>query len=255
MSRTHLVIPDQHAHPDFSNERADFLAKLIIDVKPDVVINIGDGADMPSLASYDKGKRSFYGKSYKKDIDAWLDFQDRLWAPVKAQKKKMPDRYHLEGNHEERIERALDLSPELQGTIGFSDLRLDDYNNEVVRYHGDTPGILKVDGVAYAHYFISGIMGRSVSGEHPAYTLLSKNFRSCTQGHAHTLDFCERTDVDGSKVMGMVCGVFQDYDSPWAGHRNDLWWRGVVIKHNVAGGVYDPEFISLDRLKKSYGVK
>jgi len=39
----------------------------------------------------------------------------------------------------------------------------------------------------------------------------------------------------------------------WAGLTNDLWWRGVVVKHNVENGVYDPEFISLQRLKDIYG--
>ena len=45
MSRTHLVIPDGHAHPDFHNKRAEWLGALIADVKPDVVINIGDVAE------------------------------------------------------------------------------------------------------------------------------------------------------------------------------------------------------------------
>ena len=68
MSRTHLIIPDPHAHPDFHNERADWLGKLIKYLKPDVVINIGDAADMPSLCSYDKCTRAFGVRSYRKDI-------------------------------------------------------------------------------------------------------------------------------------------------------------------------------------------
>ena len=63
-----LVIPDSHAHPDYDNKRADYLAKLIIDETPDVVVNIGDKWDFNSLSSYDKGKRSFHGRSYKKEV-------------------------------------------------------------------------------------------------------------------------------------------------------------------------------------------
>jgi hypothetical protein len=59
---THLVIPDQHAHPDFHNKRADWLGQLIKELRPDVVINIGDAADMPSLSSYDKGTKGFQGR-------------------------------------------------------------------------------------------------------------------------------------------------------------------------------------------------
>lgn len=250
---THLVVPDPHAHPDFPNDRADWLGCLIADLKPDVVINLGDAADMPSLASYDKGKRSFHGKTYARDINAHLDFQERMWAPMKKLKKKMPRSIVFEGNHEERIERALDSAPELEGSVSFDDLDYRTYYDDIVRYDGQTPGILAVDGIHYAHYFITGVSGRNVSGEHPAYSLLTKEFDSCTCGHIHVLDFAERTKANGRKVYGLVAGVYQDYNADWAGKINDLWWRGVVIKRGVEDGCYDPEFVSLKRLKEIYG--
>jgi hypothetical protein len=253
VSKTILVVPDQHAHPDYNNDRADLLAKTIIDLQPDIVVNIGDGADMTSLASYDKGKRSFHGKSYDKDVKAHLDFQSRMWDPVKARKKRLPDRYYFIGNHEQRIDRALDMAPELEGTIGYKDLELRQYYDEVIDYEGGTPGVKVIEGVAFAHYFITGIMGRPISGEHPAYSLITKNFQSCVQGHTHVLDFCERTTADRRKVMSVVCGVYQDYEAPWAGNVNDLWWRGLVILHNTDGGQFDLETVSLQRLKKVYG--
>jgi hypothetical protein len=73
MGKTHLVVPDQHAAPGFHNDRADWLGQLIKDIKPDVLINIGDAADMSSLSSYDKGKAQFHGRNYEKDINAHLD--------------------------------------------------------------------------------------------------------------------------------------------------------------------------------------
>lgn len=253
MTKKILVVPDQHAHPDFNNDRADWLGRFILESKPDIVVNIGDAADMCSLSSYDKGKRAFQGKSYAKDINAHLDFQDRMWHPVNKSKKKKPSRYFFVGNHCQRIERALDLSPELEGTIGYKDLMLEDFYNEVIHYEGDTPGIKVIEGIAFAHFFITGVMGRAISGEHQAYTLLSKNFQSCIQGHTHTLDFCERTNAEGKKIQGLVCGVFQDYDSPWAGERNKMWWRGLTVLNNVENGQFDLECISLKTLQKEYG--
>ena len=252
MSRTHLVIPDAHAHPQFGNERADWLGKLIADIKPDVVVNLGDNADMPSLASYDKGKRAFQGRTYRADIDAHLDFQKRMWAPIRKLRKKLPYAVFLEGNHEQRIERAIDASPELEGSISFDDLEVRQYYDSIIRYRGGTPGIVELDGVHYAHYFVSGIMGRPIGGEHPAYSLLTKEFVSCTCGHIHVLDFSERTSADGRKIYGLVGGVFQDYEAPWAGEVNKLWWRGVILKRNVEDGQYDLQFISMDSLKKEY---
>lgn len=253
MSKTHLVIPDSHAHPEFNNNRADYLGKLILDVRPDVVIHLGDSADLSSLASYDKGTRAAIGRTYRADIDSHLDFIDRAFSPLRKAKRKMPHRVFLEGNHEHRIERALDASPELIGTIDMRDLQLEENFNEVVYYEGGTPGVYQVDGVFYAHYFISGLMGRPISGQHHAASLLTSQMASCTQGHSHLCDYAVRTRAGGTKMHGLVAGVFQDYDSKWAGKSNELWWRGVIVKHNVENGSYDPQFISLDSLRKEYG--
>lgn len=252
MGNTHLVIPDAHAHPDFNNDRADWLSNLIRDVRPDVVIDIGDSADMPSLCSYDKGRKSFQGRTYRRDIDAYLDFQERLWGPIKKAKKKLPRRIRLIGNHEQRIEKAIELQPELENTIGFKDLKLEDYYDDIVYYKGGTPGTIEVDGITYSHYLISGVLGRPIGGEHTAYSMVSKMFSSCTVGHSHTFDYCVRNRPDGSKVMGLVAGVFQDYDSAYAGEGNKLWHRGVIVKRNVDRGAYDLETVSIDRLRGEY---
>lgn len=250
---SHLVIPDIHCHYQHHNQRAHWLARLIQDVKPDVVINIGDQFDMPSLSSYDKGQRGFVGRTYRADINSGLDFSERLFSELRKTKKKLPRFVYFEGNHEHRIERALDLSPELVGTISFNDLDLSRNYDIIVRYTGKTtPGTLNLDGITYGHYLISGVMGRPISGEHPAYSLVSKQFQSCTVGHSHLRDFCSRTNADGRNVNGLVAGCFLDYEVEWAGEAQRLWWKGVVLCHDVDNGQYEPEFISLKRLKETY---
>lgn len=255
MGKKFLIIPDQHSHPDFNNDRADYLANLIIDTRPDVVVNLGDAADMPSLSSYDKGKRDFHGRSYRNDINAHLDFQSRMWEPVRARKKKLPYRVVLEGNHEHRIERALDLSPELTGTIGFNDYQFSEYYDDVVRYNGSTPGVIELDGILFAHYFITGVSGRPIGGERPAHMLLDKTGTSCVAGHLHTFDYATRTNINGHVRNGLIAGCYQDYDAPWAGAINHLWRSGVCILNNVENGDYDLQWISLKALKEEYGNK
>lgn len=253
---THLILPDQHAHPDFNNERADWAGKLIADIKPDVVVNMGDAADLSSLSAYDKGKASFQGKNYQADIESHLDFQERLWSPIRKLKCKLPRRVVLEGNHENRIKRAIDLDPQLGGDkygLSFKDLDFDKHYQNVVEYKGQTPGIITIDGVSYGHYFISGVMGRPIAGVHHAASLIAKNYCSCTAAHSHLVDWSVKSNSQGKYIMGLVAGVYQDYDAEWAGHVNDLWWSGVVIKRNVEDGVYSPEFISMESLKKAYG--
>ena len=250
---THLVFGDAHAHPDHNNSRADWLSKLIYDVRPDVVIDLGDTADFPSLSSYDKGKRSFQGRSYARDVASHNDFQDRVWHQYRKNKKRYPKRIRLIGNHEQRIDRALDLHPELQGTVSYDDLQLDQYNDIIVPYNGSSPGVIDVDGVSYAHYFISGVMGRPIGGEHPGYSLVSKKHQSCTQGHTHVFDHCVRTSEHGNNLHGLLTGCFLDYDTDWAGQANKLWYKGCFIKRNVYKGSYDLETISMNALRYEYG--
>lgn len=256
MTRTHLVIPDQHAHPANKNTRADWLGKLILDLKPDVIVNLGDAADMPSLSLYEKGKASFVGRRYQDDIESHLDFQDRMFSPLKKAKKRWPYSVVLEGNHEHRIKRALDADPHLKGSkygISFNDLGFKDYYHDIVEYEGQTPGIIDIDGIDYSHYFVSGIMGRAISGEHHAASLIDKNYKSSTCAHSHTVDWAVRSKSGGQKLMGLVAGCYQDYRAPWAGATNDLWWSGVIVKRNVEDGCYDPQFISMDAMRKEYG--
>lgn len=253
MIDTMVIVPDQHAHSNHNNDRADWLGNLIKDLRPQVVINMGDAADMPSLSSYDKGTRAFQGRSYKADIDAHLEFQDRMWHPLRKTKKKLPYKVVLEGNHEFRTERALDLSPELTGTIGFSDYKFDDYYDRVVRYEGGTPGVFEIEEILFAHYFITGVSGRPMGGEHPAHTLITKNKMSSCCAHSHLYDYCSQTNINGKTHNGLVVGCYQDYINDWSGNIGKLWRSGITVLRNVDKGDFDVQFISINTLRKEYG--
>lgn len=246
------MIGDSHGHYQHNNDRADYVGHFINDRKPDEVIHIGDSADMPSLSDIDKGKKVFQGRTYRADIDSHLEFTDRLWGIVRRQKHKLPKRVFLVGNHEHRITKLLNLAPELEGTIGLDDLELSRYYDEVVDYSGNTPGIYHSNGVDFAHYCVSGVMGKSISGERIGWSLLSKRFRSTVVGHSHLLDYCVRTGGDGRKLHGLSVGCYQDYNSSWAGNVNPLWWRGLCLLKDVEYGQFDLETVSLANLREAY---
>jgi Calcineurin-like phosphoesterase len=256
MSKVVLVVPDQHVHKDYHNDRADWLGKLILDLKPDVLVNMGDACDLPSLSGYDKGKASFNGASYQKDIEAHLDFQERMWAPIKTAKRKKPHSIILWGNHENRLNKVLEYEPQLRGDkFGLSpkNFEFEEYYHEVVPYEGQTPGIYNLDGVLFSHYFVSGLMGRPIGGVNHAASLISKNHCSSVAAHSHTFDFSVVSKADGGTVMGLVCGVYQDYESKWAGTVNNLWQSGVAILKDFEGGRWDLEWVGIKRMKALYG--
>src|SRR5262249_8518068 len=155
--------------------------------------------------------------------------------------------------HEQRIDRALDMHPELMGSIGYKDLDLERYYDDIVHYVGGTPGTITVDGIFYALYVGSDVSGCPLHGIHAGASLVGKLHHSFTCGHSHVLDWSVQTRADGSKLMGLHAGVYQDYVSEWAGESQKFWTPGVAIKRNVENGCYDLEWVSMDRLRKEYG--
>ena len=195
----HMIIPDTQVKPGSSLKHLEWAGKYAVEKKPDVIVHIGDHWDMPSLSSWDVGKKSFEGRRYKDDIDAGIRGLETFLAPIreeqarlKENKKKRwnPRLVFTLGNHEQRIERAIESDAKLEGLIGYADLKLDEMGWEVY----DFLEVCVIDGIAYSHYFTSGIMGRPVSS---AKLMLSKKHMSCVMGHVQDQDiaFANRADM------------------------------------------------------------
>ena len=78
----HFIVPDVQAKPgqDFSFLRK--IGEYIVEKQPEKIICLGDFADMPSLSSYDVGKKAFEGRRYTKDIDAATEAMATLLEPL-----------------------------------------------------------------------------------------------------------------------------------------------------------------------------
>lgn len=148
-----------------------------------------------------------------------------------------------------RINRVSESSPEFDGLVKMEDLRYEEFGWETYKFLDR----VVIDEICYSHFFTSGVMNRAISGEHPAASLIKKQYMSCTQGHSHTRDFAERTRADGKKMMGLVCGCYFEHDEHYATVANSLWWRGLVMKRHVNNGEYEPEFVPIEALKAKYG--
>lgn len=257
MGKTAVIFTCSHADPEASNERFSWLGEFLYDLKPDYVVDLGDGADMRSLNSYDTRYPSqIVNQSYEKDIEWYNDAQERLRWKFKKNKRKKPTWYGLEGNHENRIKKAIAHDPRLEGSthgISFSHLQTDHWFDEYTEYENSAPGILDLDGVSYAHYFSSGNYGSAISGIHHAYALLQHRNHSSTCGHSHKRSIHFKDSAHPQGIIGLVAGCFKGKDEAWAGQSNREWWRGVVVKRNIDNGLYEPEFISMDTLEREYG--
>ena len=252
----HLVIPDSHAFDGDDFERFEMAGAFALKQKADTIICLGDWADMESLCTYDQGKLGFEGRRYLKDTQASRDALDAFDKPINAYNNRRrknkkpiykPKKIMLLGNHENRIERATSCDAKLEGTFSTADLGYKDHGWDVKPFL--VPHLQ--DGIYYSHYFVSGVMGRPISGENQAKSIVKKQMESCTAGHTHVLDTACVTATSGRRVRGLVGACYFEHSMPYAYSTEYLWWRGLLVKHDVKDGDYNLEEFSIDRLRKT----
>jgi len=231
---SHLIVPDCHAHPSYSNSRFTALGKLIADIRPDKIICLGDFADMPAFCTHDAVVE---GKRYKKDFEAVIDAQERLFNPIVKATGYKPHLHMCYGNHEEpRILKVLAENPRLEGVIGLESLRYKDFGwqcHPFLEPHVE-------DGIAYAHYFAGGVAGRPISGDNIAKTLCNKLHTSAVQGHSHLLDRAIRPNALGHTIFGLSAGWFGNPEmvEGWNRSTHAMWWAGVILLEDVKDGFF-----------------
>ena len=242
-----LIIGDPHAHPDYDNDRFTALGEFIVKKQPDIIVCLGDMADMPSLSSYDKGTKGFEGRRYKKDVSAVIDAQEKLFAPIKEhnkgkarlhQKSYKPKYYMTLGNHEDRVSRATNSNPELDGAISIDDFQYKKFGWKCTPFKRS----LTIKGITFSHYFTTGVSGRPISSVHVGHALISKLHCSAVQGHSHLYNHAEQTKPDGQKVFGLSGGCYSHpkYSEGWCQDTEFQWWRGVIMLEGLDGeGYYD----------------
>jgi hypothetical protein len=255
--RDHLFLPDRQAKPGCSTGVDQAIGNYIVRHQPQVIIDIGDHADMESLSSYDVGKASAEGKRYEKDIKASIYSHEVMWKPVwdlQAQQRKngkkiySPETHICYGNHENRIVRAVDDDPRLGGWMSLEDLQYKRFYDHV------HPFLEKfiVDGVTYCHYSFKKIPTKAIGGEMIARTILNHEMTSISVGHTPEFHYYEKYRGDGKKIQALVAGARFEHNEPYAGERNKTYFRGIVHKYDVKDGVYDFTKISLERLLREY---
>lgn len=251
---TILVIPDTQVKPEVPTDHLEWLGHFIVDKRPDVIVNLGDMADMPSLSSYDKGKKAFEGRRYKADIQSVIDAQSKLLSPLfdlqSRQKRNKKQVYNPRliltlGNHESRIDRAVNLSPELDGVLSISDLQYEEFGWEVHPFLS----VVAINGVAFSHYFPTGTAGRPAS---TANAQLNKQHMSCISGHQQGLQIATGKRADGTLLTSVIAGSCYLHDEEYLGKQGNRHWRGALMLHGVENGQFDLNLLPMRYLKEKY---
>ena len=250
----HAFLPDIQCKPGIDVSYLGYAGQYLVDKKPDVIVCIGDFADMPSLSSYDIGKKSFEGRRYSNDIAAAHNGMETLLKPMwefntRARKNKekqyKPRMVMTYGNHEDRIDRAINNDPKLDGLISLSDLRYEEFGWETHPYLEP----VVIDGICYSHFFASGVLGRPIVS---ARMLLTKKHMSCVAGHQQGRDIAYATRADGTNMFGLIAGSFYEHNEDYLNPQTNNHWRGFYILHAVEDGACDEMAVSIKYLKERY---
>lgn len=253
-SNKHMIIPDTQVMKGDPIAHLSWAGNYAVEKKPDVIIHLGDHYDMPSLCSYDKGQKSFEGRRYNDDIKAGNEAMEAFMQPILAEQKRLkrnkkkpwkPRMVFLLGNHEFRIERAIEKEAILEGVISYDDFNLVELGWEVVPFLE----VATIDGVCYSHFFTSGVMGRPVSS---ARAMLTKKMQSCVMGHVQDRDIAFARRADGTAITCIFAGIFYQGDMDYLTPQTNNSWRGIWMLHDVKEGSFDEMPVSMSFLEKKY---
>ena len=250
-----MVIPDTQVKPGVPTNHLACAGRYAAAKKPDVVVVLADWWDMPSLSSYDRWKKSFEGRRVVADIKAGKAAMEEFLAPIRAEQAKLvanhkerwnPRLVFTLGNHENRINRAVEMTAEYEGLLGIEMLGLEEFGFEVY----DFLEVVVIEGVAFSHYFTSGVMGRPVSN---AKQLLDKKHMSCVMGHVQDRNIAYAQRADGKQMTGLFAGIFYQHDENYLTPQTNGSWRGIWMLHGVSDGSFDEMPVSLEYLLSKYG--
>ncbi len=237
-----LFVPDCQVRKGVDMTYLTAIGQYIVDKKPDIIVNIGDFFDMPSLSVYDKGKLSFEGRRLAEDIEAGKEGMKKFLQPLRDYQKTNPSyqprMVFCMGNHEERLQRIPSNNSEFEGFIGYHLLELEK-DWEVVNFLKP----INIQGINFVHYLSHPMTGKPYGGN--ASSMLKNVGCSFCVGHKQTLEVAIQPVLDGTMRLGIIAGASYPFDEFYKGTQTgNLHFRGVVMLHDAKDGFADPSFIS-----------
>ena len=241
------VITDAQVRPGVPINHLAACGRYLTEIRPDVIVCIGDFADMPSLSTYEApGSLTSEGTRYAEDVAAVKAAMTTFLTPIRAVKDWKPELILTLGNHEDRITRAINSDPRrLQGVMSLKDLGYEEAGWKV--YPFLQPVV--IGGVCFAHYFPSGPMGRPIT---TARQILHKMHMSCFAGHLQGRDIAYAKRADGTSLTAIISGSFYQHNEDYLSPITNQHWRGMVVLNQVKDGEFDEMCISVDYLLRKY---
>lgn len=244
-----IVIGDMQVKPGIDLGYCRRVGQYCADKKPDIIVNIGDFADMPSCSFHSEpGSKTYSAQNYKADVESVHAGMRALMEPIRdAMCSGWAPRLVLTlGNHEDRINRVLEAIPKLDGSIGLPDLEYERWGWEVHKFLSP----VVIEGVIFSHYFCTGQMGRAASS---ASAVLRKTHMSSVCGHMQGRDMAMGKRGDGKAMTAIICGSTYEHDEDYLNPQTNNHWRGLYVLNDVIDGEFEEVAVSMKYLRRKYG--
>jgi len=245
-----IAIGDTHIRPGSSSDHMRWIGRYVAQARPDNVIQIGDFFDFESCEFHSTpGSASNANRpSFEDDIGAGEEVADVYHAEVGIGEIKHDV---VLGNHEYRIWRLEELSPNLAGTLTT---RLDQF---FARYRWRmTPyrHWLFVEGVGFTHVPMT-IMGKPIGGRYPENNIGNQSTHSIVFGHTHRANHITvpKIGINNSiSVTNVGSAMEYGYIPKYADGATTGFSYGVADLRLRGGRVEGFQFVSMPELKERF---
>jgi len=256
-----LLISDAHVEPEQDLTRFEKCAKLIVDRKPDRIIQLGDFISLSSISGWDMGKKLLMeGRRYQEEvehgklaIDLLFSELDKLQSKQRGFKQKLynPEVDWLEGNHEDRLDRYIEQNPALEGALCLADdLGLTERKIVPIKYR---ERIVR-NGINYMHAPLAG-NNQPISGLHIPHKALQRFNGHVVFGHYHRSEVANIKRIDTEEVQrAIMCPSFIEGQPHYLSKNAPaVIDRGVLLLKQFEGNDKPViEEISMEELYGSY---
>jgi len=239
--RKFVFVTDSHG--DIINwEAAEECVKFVKEYKPDDIIFGGDGLDIRSLRG--KAHAQEQNESLKTDMDAFKKFMGMLFKPKGANK------YYLWGNHEDRLNSAVETSGSAivrdyaEGIIDEIQNHLRSLGVQKILPFDADEGVLTLGPLRFIHGYVHNVNATRQQAQH-----FGIEGGAVLMGDSHRLEQTNVAKFGG--CVGFACGCLQNIPkakyakrrlgrSAWANgwaygyYNNEGGWK-VWLAHRVNG--------------------
>lgn len=238
--RSHFIISDMQVTPSNLTQAKRTLHKIamkVLEKKPDVLIFLGDFADMESLYRASKKYDNFDSKKFKADVRASNEAMDYFQNLIKDLKL---EQHITVGNHEDRINKFIENNIQISELISFDELNYHKYM-QVHQYLK----VATIDGIQYSHKFVNGSGGADITS---ARALLKKTYGHACQGHSRKIDQFTDYKPNGEQLSTLLAGASYEHEMSYLDNPQDrLYPRQVWFSQDVYKG-FNVERIDLPSL-------